>query len=156
MTDQGIATLAADTSPRCGIVTLDQYADMFKTGNFRFVPLVAKCFATACSLDILLLQPQGSDPLVSQAGDIDNRIKTLFDALRIPKPDETKGLTPGEGENPFFCLLEDDALILEFHISADRLLVPPAGSGHWENHAYVVSTVKLILVRSIPLSQVFL
>jgi hypothetical protein len=129
---------------------------MFKTGNFRFVPLVAKCFATACCLDILLLRPEGSDPLVSQAGDIDNRIKTLFDALRIPKPDETEGLTPAEGENPFFCLLEDDALILEFHISTDRLLVPPAATSHWENHAYAVLAVKLKLVRSVPLSRAFL
>lgn len=157
MIDNGIATLTANReSPSCGIVTLDEYADMFKAGNFRFVPLVAKCFATACCLDILLLRPDRSDPLVSQAGDVDNRIKTPFDALRIPEPDEVKGLTPADGEDPFFCLLEDDALIVEFHISADRLLVLPAGAGHWENHAHVVLTITLKLVRSVPLSQAFL
>jgi len=66
--------------------------------------------------------------LVSSGGDIDNRIKVLFDGLRVPKYDsELKNLAPEEGENPLFCLLEDDdSLITSIKITTDRLLTPIA------------------------------
>jgi hypothetical protein len=57
------------------------------------------------------------------AGDIDNRIKTLIDALRIPSANEDYDQrTPAEDEQPFFCLLEEDKLITKLTIETDRLL----------------------------------
>lgn len=52
-------------------------------------------------------------------GDIDNRLKTLFDALRLPnQTNELVGYdNPAPDENPFFCLLEDDSLIT--HVSVE-------------------------------------
>jgi hypothetical protein len=59
---------------------------------------------------------------VLQGGDVDNRIKTLFDALRIPTLDEQKKNAPKE--DPTYCLLESDTLISGFHVDTGRLLMP--------------------------------
>jgi len=44
--------------------------------------------------------------LILQGGNIDNRIKTLLDALRIPNDCNEIDSAPEEGEDPFFCLLQ--------------------------------------------------
>jgi hypothetical protein len=92
--------------------------------KFRFAPLVSTKLRTIVKLDILFLRPDIPGNIVSQGGDIDNRLKTLFDALRmphsiseLPKDDE-----PALDEDPFFCLLEDDALITELSIKTGMLL----------------------------------
>jgi hypothetical protein len=53
-------------------------------------------------------------------------LKTLFDALRIPreKKEIPEGDIAGDNENLFFCLLEDDNLITKVAIATDRLLIP--------------------------------
>ena len=60
-----------------------------------------------------------------QGGDIDNRMKTLLDTLKIPTntdlPD--KG-PPLPDQDPLFCLLEDDSLITGLNVKTDRLLDP--------------------------------
>jgi hypothetical protein len=63
--------------------------------------------------------------LVRNGGDIDNRVKVLFDGLRMPKSAaEIGGFAPEPDEDPFFCLLEDDSLITEVSVTTDRLLIP--------------------------------
>lgn len=74
-------------------------------------------------LDIIFLRPTPPGAIFDKSGDIDNRIKTLIDALRIPKDGELPvGWEPGEDENPFHCLLEDDKLIYAFNVETDSLL----------------------------------
>ena len=93
------------------ISTLDRIANDFAVSGYRFAPLVNKRFGLACSLDILFLRRDEPGDLI-HGGDIDNRIKVLFDALRLPKLEDVQHIsTPQPGENPFFCLLEDDNLI---------------------------------------------
>jgi hypothetical protein len=106
-------------------------ASKFVRDKYRFVPLVCEHFGAACSLDILFLRRDGPGNLIRTGGDIDNRIKVLFDGLRIPKhTNELSGIPPEEGEDPFFCLLEDDALITDIKITTDRLLIPQQGDEH--------------------------
>jgi hypothetical protein len=38
---------------------------------------------------------------------------------------ELGGEQPQAGEDPFYCLLEDDKSIFEFNVKTDRLLAPP-------------------------------
>ena len=98
--------------------------------GYRFVPLVTKYFDLVCSLDILFLRRDVPGSAI-QAGDIDNRIKTLIDTLRLPnnQTDLVEGdKQPREGEDPFFCLLEDDDLVSGFTVETDTLLDPPNGS----------------------------
>jgi hypothetical protein len=64
--------------------------------------------------------------LITQGGDIDNRIKTLFDALTIPRHPNAlpSGATPTESQQPFFCLLEDDNLVTSVSVHTAQLLEP--------------------------------
>lgn len=96
-----------------------------EVGRFRFFPLVNSGRNEIAELQITMLRPEkGPGYIVGQGGDLDNRLKTLFDSLRMPKnTDEIPPSDePGEDENPFFCLLEDDILITKISISSDRLL----------------------------------
>jgi len=91
--------------------------------SFRFVPLISPSVHAICELSIFLLKPESPGSVITQAGDIDNRLKTLFDALRVPTDNEIpKDAKPALDEDPFFCLLEDDALISRIEVDTDRLL----------------------------------
>lgn len=112
-------------------------------GGYRCVPLVTYRHVLRCSLDILLLRPE-EDKYIFKQGDIDGQVKTLFDALRVPKTLEEAGkTTPGPDEDPFFCLLEDDRLISEVRVTADQLLLLPHSKTTTANDAFAVITVKL-------------
>jgi hypothetical protein len=107
-----------------GKTMLEVEADKFKEHGYSFVPLVTKENHLICQVEILMLRP-GEPGSVISAGDIDNRIKTLFDALRKPNSlGELAGASPAPDEIPFFCLLEDDSLITHASIETDTLLEP--------------------------------
>lgn len=108
----------------------NDFVTAYDIDGFRFVPLITKRSFLCCDLDILFLRKEPAGYIIDrESGDIDNRLKVLFDALRMPKeqeiPDKDR---PHVNENPFFCLLEDDALITGFRIETDRLLYLPATS----------------------------
>lgn len=94
-------------------------------GDFQFAPLVSSRWATFAEVDVLFLRPSPPGSLVRHGGDLDNRIKTLMDGLRMPQKSELPvGDTPGPSEIPFFCLLQDDALVTSLSVRTDRLLYP--------------------------------
>ena len=94
--------------------------------DFLFKPLVSSKFNLVAELDITFLRPEPLGCIITQGGDIDNRLKTLFDAFRIPKESKEipKDDVPKPNENPFYCLLEDDNLITKVAVRTDRLLKP--------------------------------
>lgn len=119
-----------------------ELADKFAYKGFRFVPLVTKELSLICGIEILFLRPDHPGSVL-QSADIDNRLKTLFDALRMPTAGEiTEKMEPAERENPFYCLLEDDRLITKVSIDTDTLL-QPTGDEPNDNDARLVITVKL-------------
>jgi hypothetical protein len=79
-------------------------------------------------LQVVLLRPEPPGRLITQGGDIDNRVKTLFDSLTMPRhpaQDLPAGITPTADEAPFFyCLLEDDNLVTAVDVRTDQLLEP--------------------------------
>jgi hypothetical protein len=93
-----------------------------RRGQFRFVPLVSTDLNLVCSLDIQFLRREPPGALIRHGGDIDNRLKTLFDAMRVPDALQITHAAPEEGEDPLYCLLEDDALITGFCVTTQRLL----------------------------------
>ena len=95
-----------------------------KRAGHSFVCVVTNRLFLHCELQILFLRPHPKGEIVTQSGDLDNRIKTLFDALRIPTEKEANSLFRESTalESPFHCLLQDDALISKFSVDADRLL----------------------------------
>ena len=54
-------------------------------GSFQFVPLVSKRIHMLAELGLTILRPGPPGDLVNHGGDIDNRVKTLLDALRVPR-----------------------------------------------------------------------
>jgi len=113
-----------------------------------FVPLVRQSLSLVCELDILFLRKGEPGALILPAGDIDNRIKTLLDGLRMPKPDEMAFCTDRQKlPHPVHCLLEDDTLTTGFSVKSGQLLTRPGGSDA-DVRLVVGVTVKVIHVRS--------
>jgi hypothetical protein len=82
---------------------------------------------------------------VISAGDLDNRIKTLIDTLRKPQnANELRGHeTPSAGEDPFFCLLEDDDLVTGLTVETDMLLDPPCEGDAGQAQVKLIISVEL-------------
>ena len=122
------------------------FAEIAKSWNrqgYNFIPLVTADFCLRCSLDVLFLRP-GVPGQVVGSGDLDNRLKSLFDSLRIPIRGEDVGEeTPTDNGSPFFCLLEDDKLITEVKVTTDTLLLLPHERLVRENDVFLVITVRL-------------
>jgi hypothetical protein len=119
---------------------LDFLVGQFRRDGFSYVPLVNSIGSGPkwCKLDILFLRRDMPGNLVRSGGDIDNRIKVLFDGLRITTNlGELGGAVPGPDEDPFYCLLEDDSAIIELNITTDRLLTPVA-PGHVNDVALII------------------
>lgn len=118
----------------------------YKEGFFRevagrsFVALVTEFHKALVDLDIVLLRPERPGAIVSHGGDIDNRLKTLFDALSVPQKNQIpKGKKSPSDESPLHCLLEDDRLIESFRVE----------SAQWLNaNARETDVVLLIRVRT--------
>jgi hypothetical protein len=100
--------------------TWERHAKRFRFNGVSYVPLNFEELGVGCRIDVLMLRPDQPGQTLIQSGDIDNRLKTLFDALRIPKEAE-RGEMEG-GESPFYCLLEDDSLINHVSVTTDLLL----------------------------------
>lgn len=93
-------------------------------GEWNFASIVNSNNHLIAALDIVLLQPEEPGKVITQGGDIDNRLKTLFDALSVPSKDGQipPKDRPAPDEDPFHCLLEDDYLITTVSVTSDRLL----------------------------------
>jgi hypothetical protein len=113
----------------------ERLAEHFQFNGVGYVPLSWDELGVACTLDILMLRPEMPGQTLIKGGDINNRLKTLFDALRIPQAGETS--EPATDE-PFYCLLQDDRLINNVSVTTDHLLAPVN-----QNYVQLIITVKL-------------
>lgn len=116
----------------------------FDRCGYKFVPLVSKHLQLSCGVEILFLRrDMPGVPLIHSGGDIDNRLKVLFDAMRIPADcAEIDDFTKEPDEHPyFFCLLEDDSLIAEVAVTTDTLLTPYIAGQ--ENDVHLVLKIKV-------------
>ncbi len=149
--DYGATISASDNAARWGVDENERVplanavAHNHELYGCHFVPLVRKEWRLTCSLEILFLRhdPPGS---IIRAGDLDNRVKTLVDALRMPASENEMALSEPltSSELPFYCLLEDDDLISGLSVDSDRLLYPPTGKNdEHRRQVHVVVTVKI-------------
>jgi hypothetical protein len=96
-------------------------------GRFFFVPLVVtgSTLKLVARLTIKLLSRDEPGSIVHQ-GDLDNRLKILFDALTVPQANQLpEDAAPAQDEIPLLCLLEDDKLITALSVTTGTLLRPP-------------------------------
>jgi hypothetical protein len=116
---------------------VEHIADDHKRCGGRFVSLISKRGGFTCGLDVLFLR-RGAG-----GGDIDNRLKVLFDALKMPEVvSDLGGMEISDDEDPFFCLMEDDDLATRVSITSDRLLLPME-DGDKLNDIYIVLHVTI-------------
>ena len=122
----------------------DYLADQHQHNGYKFVPLVTANLSLACGLDILFMRPSMPGEIM-KSGDIDGRLKTLFDALRMPIPKAELGGydVPLPDETPFDVLLEDDKLITHVSVTTDVLLQPTGRSPSLVNDARLVIAVTI-------------
>ena len=76
---------------------------------------------------MLLPGPIGS--VVTKSGDLDNRLNTLFDGLKMPHASDIAHAGTAI-EQPFYCLTDDDALITSLSVKTDRFLAAPLTDQH--------------------------
>ena len=124
-----------------------------KIHNFELDPLDTEKATLIAELSISLLRPEPPGSLILNSGDIDNRLKTLLDALKVPAspgelPPEEK---PGPDETPFFCLLEDDSLITKISVSTDRFLEPGLNKSEVVIQIHVVTKHIVVYMGTIGL-----
>jgi len=127
-----------------------QKDNLFEVGHFKFLPLVTSKRDLHCQLEIVFLRPGPPGRLVIQGGDIDNRIKTLFDALRVPSSPNEIPDTNRSGPGIICCLLEDDSLISGFSVQTDQLLGGEAGGGQPipDSHVHLLIRVTVKLSKA--------
>src|SRR6185436_6769658 len=90
-------------------------------GPLRFASLVTK--GQVAELDITMLRPEAPGSIISNGGDIDNRVKTLFDGLRVPSLGELPKNVE-QSDDVILCLLEDDKLVVRLSVQTQQLLEP--------------------------------
>ena len=90
--------------------------------DWKFSSIVNSNNYLVAKLDITLLCPEEPGKLVTQGGDIDNRLKTLLDALSLPQENQIANEAQNDEQTPLHCLLEDDKLIVGLSVLVDRLL----------------------------------
>jgi hypothetical protein len=125
------------------ILRRDFLAQEYARLGYNFVPLVTEDLSLFCSIDVLFLRPSMPGEAMA-SGDIDNRLKTIFDALRMPVSKEELGgyETPEADETPFYCLLTDDKLISRVSVETDTLLQPTSPQAG-DNDARLIIAVKV-------------
>ncbi len=80
-----------------------------------------------------------------RGGEIDNRIKTVLDSLRVPDADVEEKYP--QSQNPTYCLLENDTLVSDLSVSTNRLLFPKDEHPH-EAHLILEVVVRVLKVGS--------
>ncbi len=78
-------------------------------------------------LDVYMLSAGATGDLVSGGGDIDNRLKTLFDALQVPDVNQIRAVNASLPD-VFQCAIANDKLISQIRVRSSRLLDVPADS----------------------------
>lgn len=113
---------------------------LHKIDEFNFVPLVCSEFKVLCGLKLLLLRRDKPGGVINSR-DLDNRLKIIFDALRMPKA--LNEFHQDETDKPMFVLLQDDSLISSVQIETDNLLDPPEVAGKDESYVRLLVEVDI-------------
>jgi hypothetical protein len=90
-------------------------------GGIDWNPIITPNLKLLAELDILLLHPE----IVGLArSDVDNRMKTLLDALRSPQNEHEIGENTPKNMGPIYTLLDDDHLVTKISVNTSHLLTP--------------------------------
>ena len=124
-----------------------------QNGAWTFAPLVCDQLHLTAEISVLMLRPEAPGSIV-HSGDIDNRIKTLLDALKAPTEATAlpRNCDQTDDERPLFCLLEDDRLVTKLTVETERWLDPMAPSDEVVLWVKVVTTQRKVTISTIGLA----
>lgn len=97
-------------------------------GSAAFLPLVRESLSLQCSLRILFMRQEPRGGVLSGRGDIDNRLKTLLDALSMPNEQQERSSPtpqPSHTQPITYTLLENDRDVVCLEVDTRRLLTRP-------------------------------
>jgi hypothetical protein len=114
-----------------------------RAGAVEYMPLITDRLELGAELEVRLLSAAKPGGLLNHCGDIDNRLKTLFDALSIPTAQQQLADGDIEPDGRLFCLLQDDRLVTRVDVANDRLLTVPEHS----QEALVIIRVQPVAFR---------
>jgi hypothetical protein len=121
-------------------------------GPFKFLPLVTRDSNLEVDLEIVLLSQMGPGGEKQSYGDLDNLLKALIDGLRMAQnANEIRNEVPGPGEEPFFCLLEDDQVIRNINISHKKLFFAAQKTGKKGRSQEIFALIKVKIAPKFPL-----
>lgn len=151
--------LAAETIPHGKLAGGALTAPLDHNGNkilkfavplagYELVTLLTRPHRLAAEIDITWLRREEPGHVVT-GGDLDNRLKTLFDAMRMPHTAEeiAPSLDEQDELERLYCLLEDDSMITRCAITTHELLEPPK-EGEKQND--VDLTIHVTVVTTFP------
>jgi hypothetical protein len=120
--------------------------------GIRFLPLIRETLALSCSLKIIFMRKERPGRIYT--GDLDNRIKTFLDSLKVPKSeaDCVANVYPKPTE-PIRCLVEDDSLITGLNVETTRLLSSDGGE---KNYVRLVVEVLVHVMYPRTYNELFL
>jgi hypothetical protein len=75
-------------------------------------------------MNVTFFESSGSLSVASDIGDIDNKAKTLIDALKLPSNNELDALNDEQKTETVHCLLMDDLFLWGIDLNRRRLLHP--------------------------------
>jgi hypothetical protein len=101
-----------------------------------YIPVIDRTFIAVCSLAIRLDRSERPGSLFEHGndgdGDLDNRLKTLLDALRVPhNENEARQHETEPNKRTCVCLFEDDSMVTALNIET-RPSLRPLPRGHVE------------------------
>ena len=100
--------------------------------QIRFVPLATRWRYLRCELSMRIHRYEGDmdrGGILDNNGDLDNKCKTIVDALRVPSP-ECLDPSTRHSSRLFFCVLEDDRLVDRITMETRNILGPRPPKGN--------------------------
>jgi len=102
---------------------------MREVGGVKFFPIITPELDLLAEIDVQIMHPEILD---TPHADIDNRMKTLLDALKRPQNENevaeaTADAVRGKKDNIIYTLLDDDHLVTRLTINTSHLLAEPCG-----------------------------
>ena len=140
MAEQRTISLGSPDDPTSTLKSVRQ------VNSCSYLPVISDKQGLLAKISITWLryEPPGS---ILQAGDIDNRLKTLLDCLQTPPSGQVEGLSvEGTEEQPFCTVLDDDALISDINVNTVQDLRSSAERGA----VLLLVTVKPVVVNFYP------
>ncbi len=116
--------------------------------SFKFAPLLRGRMTMLCSLQVVYLRRSEPGSVLANS-DIDNKLKTIFDALSVPSPGQLPDNIDAPPD-PIYVLLENDKLVTHVAVETDWLLgdlpysdIPPLDVPNEGSDARLLITVKM-------------